>query len=112
DGELESARDAYRRAVVLDPAAADADLAGLLEAPAEPGGAPVVEPQDTGATEAGASGRSTISFADVGGMEDVKEQVRLKILHPLSHPELYAAYGKTAGGGILLYGPPGCGKTH
>ena len=36
----------------------------------------------------------------------------MKIIHPLAHPELYKAYGKTAGGGILLYGPPGCGKTH
>jgi len=53
-----------------------------------------------------------ITFADVGGMEDVKEQIRLKIIHPFQHPELYAAYGKRAGGGVLLYGAPGCGKTH
>ena len=45
-------------------------------------------------------------------METVKEEVRMKIIHPLAHPDLYKAYGKTAGGGILLYGPPGCGKTH
>jgi ATP-dependent 26S proteasome regulatory subunit len=108
DGELERAREAYRRAVALDPTAADADLAGLLEAPAEPDAEPIVEPT----TAVGTSERSAISFEDVGGMEDVKEQVRLKIVHPLAHPDLYAAYGKTAGGGILLYGPPGCGKTH
>lgn len=36
----------------------------------------------------------------------------MKIIHPLEHPEIYRAYGKTAGGGILMYGPPGCGKTH
>jgi SpoVK/Ycf46/Vps4 family AAA+-type ATPase len=36
----------------------------------------------------------------------------MKIIHPLTHPELYKAYGKAIGGGILLYGPPGCGKTH
>src|SRR5437868_9081855 len=36
----------------------------------------------------------------------------MKIIHPLTHPELYKAYGKTIGGGILMYGPPGCGKTH
>src|SRR5258708_34380148 len=45
-------------------------------------------------------------------MENVKEEVRMKIIHPLRHPELYKAYGKTAGGGKLMYGPPGCGKTH
>ncbi len=35
----------------------------------------------------------------------------MKIIHPLAHPEIYKAYGKKIGGGILLYGPPGCGKT-
>ncbi len=55
--------------------------------------------------------RSTIRFEHVGGMGDVKEAISLKIIHPLKHPELYQAYGKKAGGGILLYGPPGCGKT-
>ena len=52
------------------------------------------------------------SFADVGGMETVKEDIRLKIIYPLEHAEMYAAYGKKIGGGILLYGAPGCGKTH
>ena len=52
-----------------------------------------------------------INFADVGGMESVKKEIDLKIIKPLLHPELYKAYGKKIGGGILLYGPPGCGKT-
>ena len=55
--------------------------------------------------------RPKIGFDHVGGMESVKEEVRMKIIHPLKHPELYKAYGKAVGGGILLYGPPGCGKT-
>jgi len=55
---------------------------------------------------------SDTTFADVGGMQDVKEEIGLKIIQPLLHPELYKAYGKKIGGGILLYGPPGCGKTH
>ncbi|MEM7555631.1 MAG: AAA family ATPase [Cyanobacteria bacterium P01_A01_bin.84] len=55
---------------------------------------------------------SGISFADVGGMNLVKEEIRLKIIYPLTQSELYKAYGKTIGGGILLYGPPGCGKTY
>ena len=56
--------------------------------------------------------RPTVTFADVGGMEALKEEVRRKIIYPLERPELYAAYGKRPGGGLLLYGPPGCGKTH
>ena len=53
-----------------------------------------------------------INFDDVGGMERVKDEIEIKIIRPLQHPELYEAYGKKIGGGILLYGPPGCGKTY
>ena len=52
-----------------------------------------------------------INFADVGGMQGVKREIDLKIIKPLENAELYASYGKKVGGGILLYGPPGCGKT-
>ncbi len=52
-----------------------------------------------------------ITFADIGGLEDLKAEIRLKIIEPFAHPELFAYYGKKAGGGILMYGPPGCGKT-
>ena len=55
--------------------------------------------------------RPALTFADVGGMERVKEEVRMKIILPLRQPELFKAYGKKIGGGILMYGPPGCGKT-
>jgi transitional endoplasmic reticulum ATPase len=55
--------------------------------------------------------KPNINFNDVGGMQQVKKEIELKIIKPLLHPELYKAYGKKAGGGILLYGPPGCGKT-
>ena len=53
-----------------------------------------------------------VNFSDVGGMDKVKEEIDLKIIKPLLHKDLYKAYGKKIGGGILLYGPPGCGKTH
>lgn len=52
-----------------------------------------------------------VTFKDVGGLEDIKREIDLKIIKPLEHASLYAAYGKKVGGGILLYGPPGCGKT-
>jgi transitional endoplasmic reticulum ATPase len=53
-----------------------------------------------------------VKFEDVGGMNAVKDEIRMKIIHPLAHADLYKAYGKKIGGGILMYGPPGCGKTH
>lgn len=52
-----------------------------------------------------------IDFDRVGGMDAVKEDIRMKILYPMENRELFEAYGKKAGGGVLLYGPPGCGKT-
>lgn len=55
--------------------------------------------------------RPKVSFSDVGGMEDLKEEIRMKVLYPMQNQELFKAYGKTVGGGVLLYGPPGCGKT-
>ncbi|HIB66534.1 MAG TPA: ATP-binding protein [Phycisphaerales bacterium] len=56
--------------------------------------------------------RKGISFDDIGGMEELKEELRINIIYPMQKPEIYEAYGKKVGGGILLYGPPGCGKTH
>jgi radical SAM-linked protein len=44
-------------------------------------------------------------------METLKEEIGMKIIYPLKHPEMYKAYGKAIGGGVLMYGPPGCGKT-
>ena len=54
--------------------------------------------------------RST--FEDVGGLESVKKRIDLAFLAPLRDPALFRAYGKRINGGLLLYGPPGCGKTH
>ncbi len=55
---------------------------------------------------------ATIDFSDVGGMEDVKKEIREAIIYPLTKPELAKEFGKKGGGAILLYGPPGCGKTY
>ncbi|MGA8114395.1 MAG: tetratricopeptide repeat protein [Actinocatenispora sp.] len=54
---------------------------------------------------------STVRMADVGGMVDVKNRLELAFLSPLRNPELRRLYGKGLRGGLLLYGPPGCGKT-
>ncbi len=55
--------------------------------------------------------KPTTKFSDVGGMKNVKNEISLKIIQPLKNTDLYKEFGKKAGGGILLYGPPGCGKT-
>ena len=55
---------------------------------------------------------SDVNFNDVGGMDELKEEIKLNIIYPFKNPELFIQYGKKAGGGILLYGPPGCGKTY
>ncbi|PZE80404.1 26S protease regulatory subunit [Curtobacterium sp. MCBD17_032] len=55
--------------------------------------------------------RAGIGFADVGGMDAVKQRLTAAFLAPLANPELRALYGKSLRGGLLLYGPPGCGKT-
>jgi transitional endoplasmic reticulum ATPase len=55
--------------------------------------------------------RPSVRMADVAGLEDVKEQIALKIIYPFSHPQEAQRFGVRPGGGILLYGPPGTGKT-
>jgi AAA+ superfamily predicted ATPase len=56
--------------------------------------------------------RPTITLADVAGMESVKRRLNVAFLAPLRNPELRKAYAKSLRGGLLLYGPPGCGKTY
>ena len=54
---------------------------------------------------------SSVSLADVGGMEQVKKRLEVAFLAPMRNPELSRVYHKSLKGGLLLYGPPGCGKT-
>jgi transitional endoplasmic reticulum ATPase len=128
-GDIHGAVATYRQAVENDESAQDDELESLLglrdfdsteagqmpEAAEGPLGSSPVDEEDQDDHESGLpalESRLTDGFESVGGMTAVKEQIRLKILYPLEHAEMYAAYGKKIGGGILLYGPPGCGKTH
>ncbi len=125
-GELDAARRAFARALEETPELAQDPIARRLgfEAlasgtPEAPGalGAPTAAPIDEqperepDAPPFSELERPNIAFAEVGGMRQLKEEISIKILQPLLHPELFEAYGKKIGGGILLYGPPGCGKT-
>ncbi len=114
---------------LLDSLAPEAAQTPAPEAPKSGGALQSVEPGDSPAPERvrGAKLRlvteggklddwvdtedSNIYLDDVGGMEDVKRRLHLSFLAPLKNPELMEAYGKNLSGGLLLYGPPGCGKT-
>lgn len=139
EDDREAARAHYDEAVTLDGTLADAALASELKTPLRPtpepppgltrvavGGDGNIFGQGhdegvdgmppafmNGGEDPSAEGleRPAQTFADIGGMEVLKEEIRMKIIHPLKHPELFRAYGKRTGGGVLLYGPPGCGKT-
>ncbi|WP_160679320.1 AAA family ATPase [Clostridium sp. C8-1-8] len=52
-----------------------------------------------------------VTFNDVGGLDDLKETIKMKIIKPFVSPGLFDKFKKKVGGGILLFGPPGCGKT-
>ncbi len=117
-GEVALAVKQYRRGVEKDRLAADPALAARLGIDATEDDE-VVDGRVRARWDGEEDGpspveveRSAISFKDVGGMDALKEEIQLRIIHPLTHRDLYAAYGKRAGGGILMYGPPGCGKTH
>jgi len=52
-----------------------------------------------------------VSWDDVGGLEDVKRELKETVQYPVEHPEKYAKFGMSPSKGVLFYGPPGCGKT-
>lgn len=99
---------------VDDEASADsADITALGSDSEEPErltdwGTPApVPPEDVWEVE-----KAGITLADVGGMHHVKERLEISFLAPMRNPELRQLYGKSLRGGLLLYGPPGCGKTY
>lgn len=109
DDSTADAREVYQQVLRLDPKFEDAELDREFRATSQ---------VDNGESDADFLERTlgmqkpSVNFSDVGGMDQVKKEIELKIIKPFQHPELYKAYGKKVGGGILLYGPPGCGKTH
>lgn len=54
---------------------------------------------------------STTTWEDIGALSSVREELFLSVVEPIRHPELFLAYGITSPAGLLLWGPPGCGKT-
>ncbi|HEY1587832.1 MAG TPA: ATP-binding protein [Polyangia bacterium] len=118
-GRHAEALAAYEAAVTRDVALADAALEGKIRRAKDDPRARIrlvadggdKKPVDEPKPQVGEVEKPTITFADVGGLDELKEKVRLRVLYPLKRPDLYKAFGKKVGGGLLLYGPPGCGKT-
>lgn len=129
-GNVQQAVQRYKQAIEIDEAVADDEFSSLLGIRTEEKEwsddeeanfdieDEIIEGririQNDDSDDSGPMGKlekPKIKFDQVGGMEGVKEQIRVKIIYPITHADMFAAYGKQAGGGILLYGPPGCGKT-
>ncbi|MDQ1206021.1 26S protease regulatory subunit [Microbacterium sp. SORGH_AS_0862] len=87
----------------FDWSAAEAEVGHIAQPMFVGDGAPAFDERDVQ--------RSPVTLADVGGMREVKERLESAFLAPLRNPELRALYGKSLRGGLLMYGPPGCGKT-
>lgn len=107
ENDWDTARETYQRILQLHPGFSDVELDGQLRV------RQVAHEMDD-ESEVDASlfiEHPGVDFSHVGGMQQVKKEIEIKIIQPMKHADLYKAYGKKAGGGILLYGPPGCGKT-
>ena len=129
-GRPAEAETVYRAAVAEDPLledpaidarleeakAAEPELAsnviGFAQAARGLRGAERSEREEVAAARAMfAESASALRFEDVGGLEEVKKQITRRIVTPFRKPSLFAKYRRKAGGGVLLFGPPGCGKT-
>jgi len=126
-GVLDEAEYRYREVVAANPALEQPKLLeAILTARAEAGEeSNVVQlatrggPPVNGASKEQEMERARLSFVeagsvtfkDVGGHDAVKKQIDRRIIAPFRKPALFARFRRKAGGGVLLYGPPGCGKT-
>lgn len=125
--KLDDAIKDYKKAIELNPQfeeakghleIAEAKQASGGPAPGAPGGpenpaggAPGQPGQNQGINAVKLLSKPKMNFKDVAGMKSLKEEIQEAAVYPLVKPELAKKYGKLGGGGILLYGPPGCGKT-
>ncbi|MEO1573495.1 MAG: AAA family ATPase, partial [Pseudomonadota bacterium] len=110
-GDREGALELYTRAKNLEDFETDDALDELMSSaqPVQP--VLGVVSDNTNVTPLFSPDREKVSFNDVAGMEKLKKTLRLQIIEPFRNPGVFKRFRKKAGGGVLLYGPPGCGKT-
>jgi transitional endoplasmic reticulum ATPase len=97
----------YQQIIALNPGFKDEEIDSQLRVSS----APAADDDLTEDDNSFFMEKPGIKFSDVGGMQRIKDEISMKIIQPIKNPDLYKAFGKKIGGGILLYGPPGCGKT-
>lgn len=112
ENSIPQAKEIYALALREQPEFRDAEIDRILRNT----GIETGMDADTLLEELSSSGKffmekPTLKFEDVGGMQKLKNEISLKIIQPLKNPQLFKSFGKKIGGGILMYGPPGCGKT-
>lgn len=118
-GDQAAAQRAYKEALALNPTLDDpalaAELSGKVVSLAQRKTAVnSIANDDTGRDDAVRLLKppsERVDFSHVGGLDAVKQQIRRRIITPFLKPSLFDRFKRRAGGGILLYGPPGCGKT-
>ncbi|MCU7851102.1 MAG: AAA family ATPase [Candidatus Thiodiazotropha sp. (ex Monitilora ramsayi)] len=118
---LDEGHSAYKAAIEKNAALEDPHLLALLrsnikEIPSRSGGPKlkVISNDDTNEEDVERlvePQQERVTFDSVGGLESVKKTIYKKIILPYQKPTLFQRFKKRVGGGILLYGPPGCGKT-
>ncbi len=116
-GAISSAIADYEKALELNPSLAEAKthLEGAKAKEGQSsgggGGSGGGDSKDGKAADIKLLSKPNMSFEDVAGMHKMKEEIRQSVVYPMADPELARKYGKLGGGGVLMYGPPGCGKT-
>ena len=108
EDSLQQAMDIYQKILLANPLYSDDEIDSYLRLPSA-GMSEELTSEDF--DDDYFMEKPAIKFENVGGMQRIKEEIAIKIIQPLQNPDLYKAFGKKTGGGILLYGPPGCGKT-
>lgn len=115
-GDVDSAVSDYEKALELNPELAEAkshlESAKTKKQAAASGGGGGGGGKEGGTSDIKVLRKPDMNFTDVAGMEKMKEEIREAVIYPMAKPELARKYGKLGGGGIIMYGPPGCGKTY